>query len=341
MSSLKSKLESALHIGLNEIKAATDIGLIEEIRIKFLGKKGVVSQHLKEVGKLSPEERPEIGKTANLCKTSIINAIEEKKKILKADTSEKSIDVSLPGRRRGIGSKHPINQVIDDAVEIFRRMGFIVADGPDIEDGFHNFDALNTPADHPSRDVQDTFYLPDGRLLRTQTSPVQIRVMQDRKPPIRIVAPGRCYRRDTPDATHSMNFHQIEGLYVDKHVSLAELKGTLLTFAHEMFGKDVNVRFRPHFFPFTEPSLEYDFSCVNCNGKGCSVCKQSGWLEISGAGMVDPEVFNRVGYDPEAYTGYAFGMGIERLAMIRYKINDIRLLYENDIRFLQQFCHSV
>ncbi len=340
MSSLKEKLESALHSGLKEIKAAKDIGLIEEIRIKFLGKKGVVSQHLKKVGQLSPEERPEIGKTANLCKTSIISAIEEKKKILKSTTSDKSIDISLPGRRRGIGSKHPISQVIDDAVGIFRRMGFIVADGPDIEDEFHNFDALNTPPDHPSRDVQDTFYLDDGRLLRTQTSPVQIRVMEERKPPVRIVAPGRCYRRDTPDATHSMNFHQIEGLYVDKHVSLAELKGTLLTFAHEMFGKDVNVRFRPHFFPFTEPSLEYDFSCVNCNGKGCSVCKQSGWLEISGAGMVDPEVFKRVGYDPEEYSGYAFGMGIERLAMIRYKINDIRLLYENDIRFLQQFSHS-
>ena len=340
MSTLKSELESALDNGLKEIEIADDAKAVEEIRIKYLGKKGIVSQLLKSVGRLSPEERPEIGKTANLCKTSLAGAVEEKKKSLSSNTVDKSIDISLPGRRRGIGSKHPVNQVIDDAVEIFRRLGFIVADGPDIEDEFHNFDALNTPADHPSRDIQDTFYLPDGRLLRTQTSPVQIRVMESRKPPIRIVAPGRCYRRDTPDATHSMNFHQIEGLYVDKNVSLAELKGTLLTFAHEMFGKDVNVRFRPHFFPFTEPSLEYDFSCVNCNGKGCSVCRQSGWLEISGAGMVDPEVFKHVGCEPEEYTGYAFGMGIERLAMIRYKINDIRLLYENDVRFLRQFNYS-
>ena len=208
---------------------------------------------------------------------------------------------------------------------------------PDIEDEYHNFDALNTPPDHPSRDLQDTFYLSDGKLLRTQTSPVQIRVMENQQPPIRIVAPGRCYRRDTPDATHSVNFHQIEGLYVNENVSLADLKGTLLTFAHEMFGKDVKVRFRPHFFPFTEPSLEYDFSCINCGGKGCRVCKNSGWLEISGAGMVDPAVFSKVGYDPEKYTGFAFGMGIERIAMIRYQINDIRILYENDIRFLEQF----
>ena len=216
-------------------------------------------------------------------------------------------------------------------------MGFVVADGPDIEDEYHNFDALNTPKEHPSRDPQDTFYLKGGKLLRTQTSPVQIRVMENQAPPIRIVAPGRCYRRDTPDATHSVNFHQIEGLFVDRDVSLVDLKATLLAFAHEMFGKNVQVRFRPHYFPFTEPSLEYDFSCINCTGKGCNVCKNSGWLEISGAGMVDPEVFKNVGFDPELYTGYAFGMGIERLAMIRHNINDLRLFYENDVRFLSQF----
>lgn len=226
---------------------------------------------------------------------------------------------------------------MDDTVAIFRRMGFLVADGPDIETEYHNFDALNTPADHPSRDIQDTFYLPDGRLLRTQTSPVQIRVMENQPPPVRIVCPGRCFRRDTPDATHSMNFHQIEGLYVDRNVSLADLKGTLTMFAHELLGPDVDVRFRPHFFPFTEPSIEYDFSCIICKGRGCRICKNSGWLEISGAGMVDPAVFEAVGYDPEIWTGYAFGMGVERIAMIRYALNDIRILYENDVRFLQQF----
>ena len=226
---------------------------------------------------------------------------------------------------------------MDDTVAIFRRLGFVVADGPDLETEYYNFDALNTPSDHPSRDTQDTFYLPDGRLLRTQTSPVQIRVMESQKPPVRIICPGRCFRRDTPDATHSMNFHQVEGLYVDHKVSLADLKGDLTVFAKELLGQDVNVRFRPHFFPFTEPSIEYDFSCIMCKGKGCRICKNSGWLEISGAGMVDPAVFAAVGYDSEEWTGYAFGMGVERIAMIRYALTDIRLLYENDMRFLRQF----
>lgn len=337
MSTLKEKLEAVLRDGLAAINGVTATADVENIRIKLLGRKGILSENLKEVGKLTPEERPDVGKTANLVKTELMSAIQLKLEELDSNEVNAAIDVTLPGRRRGAGHKHPITQVIDDAVEIFRRLGFLVADGPDIEDEYHNFDALNTPADHPSRDIQDTFYLPDGRLLRTQTSPVQIRVMENQPPPVRVVAPGRCYRRDTPDATHSMNFHQIEGLYVDENVSLADLKATLLTFAHEMFGKDVKLRFRPHFFPFTEPSLEYDFSCVNCNGNGCRVCKNSGWLEISGAGMVDPAVFSFVGYDPERYTGYAFGMGIERLAMIRYSINDIRLLYENDVRFLAQF----
>jgi phenylalanyl-tRNA synthetase alpha chain len=337
MSDLKTRLEAILSEGLATIRNAADNTAVEDIRINLLGRKGLITREMKEMGKLPPELRPEIGKIGNLCKSQLSAAIEERKRELQSTSAKKGIDVTLPGRRRGIGLKHPINRVIDDAVAIFRRMGFIAADGPDLEDEFHNFDALNTPPDHPSRDVQDTFYIGDGRLLRTHTSPVQIRVMEQQQPPVRIIAPGRCYRRDTPDATHSMNFHQIEGLYVDEKVSLAELKGVLLTFAHEMFGKDVNIRFRPHFFPFTEPSLEYDFSCMNCHGTGCRVCKQSGWLEISGAGMVDPAVFEKVGYDPEKYTGYAFGMGIERLAMIRYKINDIRLLYENDIRFLKQF----
>jgi phenylalanyl-tRNA synthetase alpha chain len=216
-------------------------------------------------------------------------------------------------------------------------MGFTVADGPDIETEYHNFDALNTPADHASRDTQDTFYLASGELLRTQTSPVQIRVMEKQPPPVRIIAPGRCYRRDTTDATHSANFHQIEGLYVDRQVSMADLKGDLTYFAQQLMGPDVRLRFRPHFFPFTEPSVEYDFSCHVCGGKGCRVCKQSGWIEISGAGMVNPKVFETVGYDPEQWTGYAFGMGVERIAMILFGIPDIRMLYENDARFLEQF----
>jgi phenylalanyl-tRNA synthetase alpha chain len=230
-----------------------------------------------------------------------------------------------------------ISRVMDDTIAVFRRMGFIVAEGPEIETVYNNFDALNTPDDHPSREPQDTFYFPDGRILRTQTSPVQIRVMKSVKPPVRIVCPGRVFRRDTPDATHGMNFHQIEGLYVDKNVSLADLKGTLATFARELLGNDVKIRFRPHFFPFTEPSVECDFSCIMCGGKGCRVCKHSGWLEIAGAGMVNPAVFRAVGYDPEEWTGYAFGMGIERIAMIRHRINDLRLLYENNTRFLHQF----
>ncbi len=337
MNIILENLESALQQGLEAVKTAGAIADVEKIRVDFLGRKGSISTNMKGLGKLPPDQRPAVGKTANQVKEKLAEAISERIRELRESASATGIDVTLPGRRRGIGRKHPITQVIDDAVDIFRRLGYIVVDGPDLEDAYHNFDALNTPPDHPSRDAQDTFYLPDGRLLRTQTSPVQIRIMENQKPPVRIVAPGRCYRRDTPDATHSMNFHQIEGLYVDRHVSLAQLKGTLLTFAHEMFGPDVQLRFRPHFFPFTEPSLEYDFSCVNCSGKGCSICKQSGWLEISGAGMVDPAVFSHVGYDAEHYTGFAFGMGIERLAMIRYNIPDIRLLYENDIRFLQQF----
>ena len=337
MSDLISKLESVLNKGLTEVGNSSNLGDLEHLRIKLLGRKGLFAELMKALRDAPPEERPEIGKTANLVKNKLTVAIENRSNELRTSTTSKSIDVTLPGRRRRLGRKHPVTQVIDDAVGIFRQMGFIAAGGPDIEDEYHNFDALNTPPDHPSRDLQDTFYLPDGRLLRTQTSPVQIRVMETQNPPVRIIAPGRCYRRDTPDATHSVNFHQIEGLYVDEEVSLADLKATLLRFAHEMFGRDVNVRFRPHYFPFTEPSLEYDFSCMNCKGCGCRVCKNSGWLEISGAGMVDPEVFNHVGYDPEKYTGFAFGMGVERIAMIRYNVPDIRMFYENDIRFLQQF----
>jgi phenylalanyl-tRNA synthetase alpha chain len=252
-------------------------------------------------------------------------------------TETAGIDVTLPGRRRCIGHPHPVAKVMQDAIAIFRRIGFVVAEGPEIENEYYNFDALNTPADHPARDVQDTFYLTDGQLLRTQTSPVQIRVMEKQPPPVRIICPGRCFRRDTPDASHHLNFHQIEGLYIDESVSLADLKGTLAFFASELLGENVHIQLRPHFFPFTEPSIEVDFSCIMCNGEGCRVCKYSGWLEVCGAGIVDPAVLSEVGYDPEVVSGFAFGMGIERIAMIRYGISDIRAIYENDMRFLRQF----
>jgi phenylalanyl-tRNA synthetase alpha chain len=324
---------------LQALAEATTPAALEECRTQYLGRKGEFTALMKEMGKLSAEERPEFGKQVNLAKDELEAAFTQKKDQLEAVAEQTggTLDITLPGRCRVIGHKHPISQVMDEAVAIFRRMGFIVADGPDMETEWHNFDALNTPADHPARDVQDTFYLPDGRLLRTQTSTVQIRVMERQQPPVRIIAPGRCFRRDTPDATHSMNFHQCEGLFVDHKVSLADLKGVLAVFAREILGGDINIRFRPHFFPFTEPSLEYDFSCPVCSGKGCNVCKHSGWLEISGAGMVDPEVFKAVKYDPELYTGFAFGLGLERIAMIRYALTDIRMLYENDMRFLKQF----
>ena len=328
---------------INEVEAALSAvknpSEIEEVKARAIGRKGSVTALSKEMGKLSKEERPEAGKALNMAKNKIAELIEAAKDKLEsqADSSGDSLDVTLPGRRFPAGKKHPITQTIDECVDIFRRIGFIVADGPDIETVYHCFDALNTPADHPSRDASDTFYFEDGRLLRTQTSTVQIRVMENQEPPVRIIAPGPCFRRDTPDASHSANFHQLEGLYIDKNVSLADLKSTLLYFAKELLGDDVKIRFRPHFFPFTEPSIEYDFSCTACNGKGCRVCKYSGWLEISGAGMVDPNVLRSVGYDPEIWSGFAWGMGIERIAMIKHSINDIRYFYDNDLRFLNQF----
>lgn len=334
------KINSLLEASRNKLKEAKTETDIEAVRIEFFGRKGLMPALSKEMSAVPPEEKRDVGNALNCAKNEIQSLIDEAKAGVSSASRKAAsdeIDVTLPGRKWKLGKKHPVTMVIDDCVSIFRRMGFIVAEGPEIETVYHNFDALNTPSEHPSRDPQDTFYFPDGMLLRTQTSPVQIRVMESRKPPIRIVAPGRVYRRDTPDATHGMNFHQIEGLYVDRNVSLSDLKSILLAFAHEMLGPGVGVRLRPHFFPFTEPSVEYDFSCIMCGGKGCRVCKNSGWLEISGAGMVDPNVFKTVGLDPEIWSGYAFGMGIERIAMIRYRINDIRLLFENDTRFLKQF----
>ncbi|NLF94496.1 MAG: phenylalanine--tRNA ligase subunit alpha [Oligosphaeraceae bacterium] len=344
-------MEQDLHRLLAEAMTALDnvqtLPELEELKGRVMGRKGTLPALMAQLGQVPAADKPVVGKTINAVKQQLQNAFESKTGQLQAaGAGQRALDVSLPGRARPLGHKHPITQVMEEAVAVFRRMGFVVADGPDLESVWHNFDALNSPQEHPSRTPEDTFYFDldrkhwlegDTMILRTQTSPVQIRCMLKQKPPVRIVCPGRCYRRDTPDATHGMSFHQIEGLYVDRNVSLADLKGTLALYAQEMFGKDVKVRFRPHFFPFTEPSVECDASCIICGGTGCRVCKGSGWLEIAGAGMVNPEVFRNVGYDPEHTTGYAFGMGIERIAMIKYAINDLRLLYDNDLRFLHQF----
>ena len=323
---------------VEKIAAAQDSAALEAVRIAYLGRNGLFPELSKKMGSVPPEERRETGSAFNTGRTKIQDALNEAlAKNKSASAGNEALDLTLPGRRSGCGHRHPITQLTDECVEVFGRMGFIAVDGPEIEDIYHNFDALNTPDDHPSRDPKDTFYFPDGRILRSQTSPVQVRVMETHSLPVRIVAPGRVFRRDTPDATHGMNFHQIEGLYIDRNVSMADLKSVLQNFAWEMFGKDVKIRLRPHFFPFTEPSVEYDFSCVVCGGKGCNVCKQSGWIEIAGAGMVDPNVLKNVGVDPEIWSGYAFGLGLERLAMLRYRIPDLRFLYDNDVRFLGQF----
>jgi phenylalanyl-tRNA synthetase alpha chain len=323
---------------LAEAAAAADAAALEAVRIAYLGRKGMLPKIMEELRSVSPEERPAFGKTANELKNELSDVIRTRQAGFAGSTSATAgFDLTQPGQWPSLGTRHPITQITDRIVQIFQTLGFTVADGPDIETVWNNFDALNTPADHPSRDEQDTFYLNNGDLMRCHTSPVQVRYMMAHKPPVRIISPGRCYRRDTPDATHSANFHQVEGLYVDEKVSLADLKGTLSYFARELMGPDVKIRFRPHFFPFTEPSVEVDFTCHVCHGKGCRVCKHSGWIEILGAGMVDPNVFKAVGYDETKLTGFAFGMGIERITMILYGIHDIRNLYENDVRFLSQF----
>jgi phenylalanyl-tRNA synthetase alpha chain len=325
---------------LAEAAAAADPAALEAVRIKYLSRKGLMTEVMAGIKAVPNEEKKAYGQHANSIKTELSALIKERQQDFEAASGSKRsdrFDVSLPGQWSGCGSEHPIRCMIGRITEIFAGLGFSVADGPDIETVYNNFDALNTPDDHPSRDIQDTFYLENGELLRCHTSPVQVRYMLEHRPPVRIISPGRCYRRDTPDATHSANFHQVEGLYVDRRVSLADLKGTIAHFAKELMGPKVKIRFRPHFFPFTEPSVEVDFTCHVCAGKGCRVCKNSGWIEIMGAGMVDPNVFSRVGYAELDVTGFAFGMGIERIAMILYGISDIRHLYENDLRFLAQF----
>ena len=339
---MKEKLlaiEAALD---SEIALVADNEGIEALRVKYLGKKGELTAILRSMGSLSAEERPVMGKLVNEVRASIEAKIGAKKEILAQEGLAKklldeAIDVTAPATIRTLGSRHPIAAVTEELENIFIGMGFDVADGPEVEYDYYNFEALNTPEGHPARDAQDTFYINSKVLLRSQTSTVQVRTMEKQKPPIRIISPGRVYRSDAVDATHSPMFHQMEGLVVDKGITMGDLKGTLELFAKTLFGEDTRIRFRPHHFPFTEPSAEVDISCFMCGGKGCSLCKKEGWIEILGAGMVHPNVLRGCGIDPEEYSGFAFGMGIERIVMKKYGITDMRLLYENDVRFLKQF----
>jgi phenylalanyl-tRNA synthetase alpha chain len=314
---------------------------LSQIRVRYLGKKSQVSRSMKLLGSLSPDERPAAGKAINNVKRFLQDIHKEcSQQLLQAEKQrkllEERIDVTLPGRPQPLGHKHPLTQVSEEIQRIFEGLGFSVAEGPEVELDYYNFEALNFPKNHPARDMQDTFFVDDDVVLRTHTSPVQVRVMEKTPPPVRVIAPGKVYRHDA-DISHSPVFHQVEGLFVDAHVTMGDLKGVLELFVHEMFGAGTKLRFRPSFFPFTEPSAEVDISCVMCQGKGCRVCSQTGWLEVLGSGMVDPNVFAAVGYDPEKYSGYAFGMGVERLAMLKFGIDDIRLFFENDVRFLYQF----
>lgn len=320
----------------SDLDAATPENGVDEIRIHYLGRKGLVASLFSKMGTASPEERPNLGKALNELKTEISQQLEGYDDD-KTSSDHPSVDFTLPGDPKPVGSIHPLTQVMDDIKSIFNRLGFSVAYGPEIDTDYYNFEALNIPKHHPARDMQDTFYISDEVLLRTHTSDTQIHFMQEHKPPVRIIAPGRVYRNEDISVRSYCLFHQIEGLYVDKGVTFAELKGTLDYFAHQFYGEDVKTRFRPSYFPFTEPSAEMDVSCNFCKGKGCSICKKTGWLEILGCGMVDPEVYKSVDYDPDEWTGYAFGMGIERIAMLKYGVEDIRLFYNGDVRFLRQF----
>lgn len=339
---MKEQLENIRKNALDELKAIDSLQGLDSLKVKFLGKKGELTSVLKQMGKLSPEERPVVGQIANEVRGSIEDFMKECEKSLKQKEQEnklkaEKIDVTLPATKHECGHKHPLSIVLDEVKDIFIGMGFDIATGPEVELDYYNFEALNLPPDHPARDTQDTFYFTDKMLLRTQTSPVQIRVMENEKPPIRIIAPGRVYRSDAVDATHSPFFHQIEGLVVDKGITMADLKGNLEAFAKRLYGEDTKIRLRPHHFPFTEPSCEIDVSCFRCGGKGCPMCKGEGWIEILGGGMVHPKVLKNGGIDPEVYSGYAFGVGLERLTMFRFNIDDMRLLFDNDVRFLNQF----
>ncbi len=339
---MQQKLKTILEESKKKLERAETLQEAEETRIKVLGKKGALTEILRSMGKLSPEERKELGQAANQVRaeveellTDTINSL--KAKAIEAKFKIETIDVTEPGKSYKLGTKHPITITIEEISKVFKSMGFSLSEGPEVETVFNNFDALNADPYHPSRDFSDTFYISEGILLRTQTSPVQVRTLQGQKPPIRVFAPGRCFRCDTPDATHSPMFHQVEGLVVDEGITMADLKGVLDSFAKQMFGSETKTKFRPHHFPFTEPSAEMDVSCFKCGGKGCRVCKGSGWIEILGCGMVHPNVLKVGDVDTEKYTGFAFGMGVERIAMLKYGIDDIRLLYENDMRFIEQF----
>lgn len=339
---MKQQLERIRQDALQELEAAKEQLSLENLRVKYLGKKGELTAILKQMGKLSAEERPVIGQLANEVRSSIETFMAERAEELKAQAlqhrlEQEKIDVTMPGTPCAMGHKHPLTIVLDEIKEVFIGMGFDIVDGPEVETDYYNFEALNTPKNHPARDTQDTFYINENAVLRTQTSPVQIRTMEKQEPPIRIISPGRVYRSDAVDATHSPLFHQIEGLVVDKNITFADLKGTLETFVKRLYGEDSVVRFRPHHFPFTEPSAEVDVQCFNCHGEGCRLCKNEGWIEILGCGMVHPQVLRNCNIDPEEYSGFAFGLGLERVTMRRYNIDDLRLFYENDVRFLKQF----
>lgn len=341
---MKERLQALRAEALEKLQHVKDANNLNELRVKFLGKKGALTEILRGMGGLSAEERPLIGQMANEVRGAIEQDIEEKQEAFQREVTERrlqaeTIDVTLPGRPLAQGAAHPLQKVIQEMEDIFIGMGYTVAEGPEVEHDYYNFEALNLPKEHPARDMQDSFYITEELLMRTQTSPVQVRTMEKMKGevPVKIICPGRVYRRDDDDATHSFMFHQIEGLVIDHNIRMSDLKGTLLQFMREMFGAHMQIRLRPSFFPFTEPSTEVDVTCVKCGGSGCRICKQTGWIEILGAGMVHPRVLEMGGYDPEVYTGFAFGMGVERIAMLKYGVDDIRHFYTNDLRFLQQF----
>ena len=339
---MKEQLSALREAAMAELQTLNDPKQLEDFRVRYMGKKGSVTALLRGMGALSAEERPVMGQLVNQLRQELEEAVSAKSQAIqdalqKEKLVAETLDVTMPGKKAAKGGLHPLNVVLDDIIDIFQSMGFDIVDGPEVETDYYNFQALNVPEDHPARDMQDTFYMAENLLLRTQTSAAQARTMEERKPPIRIICPGRVYRADEVDATHSPVFHQIEGLVIDKGITMCDLKGVLEQFAQEIYGEETKVRFRPSFFPFTEPSVEVDVTCSECGGKGCRVCKGAGWIEILGAGMVHPNVLRMGGIDPDVYTGFAFGIGLDRLTTTRYKISDIRLLFENDVRFLEQF----
>lgn len=343
---MKERLEALKQEALQELNLVQNQQELNELRIKYLGKKGPLTEVLRGMGALSADERPLIGQVANDVRAAIETVIEEKQAAYQHQETEnrlraETIDVTLPGRPSTQGAVHPINKIVQEIEDIFLGMGFTIAEGPEVERDYYNFEALNLPKDHPARDMQDSFYITDEILMRTHTSPVQVRTMEARKGavPLKIISPGKVYRRDDDDATHSHQFTQIEGLVIDRNIRMSDLKGTLLQFVRELYGPNTQIRLRPSFFPFTEPSAEVDVSCMMCKGSGCRTCKQSGWIEILGSGMVHPRVLEMCGYDPKEYSGFAFGMGPERIAMLKYGVEDIRHFYTNDLRFLKQFVH--